>query len=81
MLKPILDSLINTTGNLASYKTTQGVTFVNCAQRNLFVPIKVMFSGYYLAINVEDYIHDYSGDGTLCQIMIAANSYDFYVFG
>jgi hypothetical protein len=66
MLKSILDFLVSATNNVAKYKTTQGITYVDCAYKHLFKPIKVMFSGTYLTINPEDYIHDSGNDKMEC---------------
>jgi hypothetical protein len=44
-------------------------------------PMKFMFSEYWVEIAVEDYIWDASGDGSVCMMLIAANSYDFFLLG
>jgi hypothetical protein len=46
------------------------MAFVQCNQRNLFKPIQVMFSEYYIQMDVDDYIWDVSGDGSACVILI-----------
>lgn len=40
-----------------------------------------MFDNHYLTINPSDYVYDVYNDGEKCELLIAANEYDFYVFG
>lgn len=44
-------------------------------------PLKFMFSEYWLEIAVEDYVWDASGDGSVCMMLMAANSYEFFLLG
>lgn len=40
-----------------------------------------MFSEYYLEILPEHYIWDVYGDNSVCQILLLANTYEFFLLG
>lgn len=41
----------------------------------------MMFSEYYIQIDPEEYIWDAYGDGSVCTMLLMANSYDFFLLG
>ena len=43
--------------------------------------MQVMFSEYYIQMDVDDYIWDVNGDGSACVILIGQNQYNFFLFG
>jgi len=81
LLEPIINGLVAATGNRAQYAIQEGITFVDCNQRELFKPLAFMFNEYYIEIDPEDYIWDVNGDGQVCTLLIIANSYDFFLLG
>lgn len=63
------------------YVLQDGMVFVDCAQRNLMKPIGFMFSQYWFEIAVEHYVWDALGDESVCLMLVAQNSYNFFLFG
>ena len=81
LLEPIVEAIMTAAGGEAQWATQQGVTFVDCNQRNLFKPIEWMYNEYYLVIEPQYYIWDAYNDGSVCTLLIMANSYDFFLLG
>jgi hypothetical protein len=79
--EPIVKGIIEATGGRAQYAVRRGTTFVDCNQRYLFQPLEFMFSEHYIRIDPKDYIWDMYGDGSVCTLLILANSYEFFLLG
>jgi hypothetical protein len=80
LFEPMIDNIIAATGG-ADYAIQQGMAFVNCREQYKFQPIKFMFSEYYITVKPEQYIWDAYGDGSVCTLLLLANSYDFFLLG
>lgn len=81
LLSPILEAWVAASAGILDFVVQEGLVFVDCAQKSIMKPIKFMFSEYWIEIAVEDYVWDALGDNSVCMMLIAANSYDFFLLG
>lgn len=79
--EPVMDAVFNATDFLASYVVERGTVYVDCAQKDLFEPVSFMIKQHYITMFPEDYIYDVNGDNSVCVLLFAKNTYNFFILG
>ena len=65
------------------YVVQDGVVILDAKTITKLVPVSFMFNNYWITLEPEDYLFDFTTDkdGSAFMIMFLQNSYEFYIFG
>lgn len=79
--EPFMDAVFSATGFLAKYVVERGTVYVDCTQKDLFEPVSFMIKQHYITMFPKDYIYDVNGDNSVCVLLFAKNTYNFFILG